>query len=99
MKRVLLQAGHVAPREHGFEPGTGTSGEQALVAAIQSKLGKLPAATAYYGAIMRYDSAVGGFNFARADAPTVAGEGIGIDQLFALASGDVVAFQITFEIS
>ena len=44
MKRILLQAGHVAPREPGFESGTGTSGEQTLVAAIQSRLGKLLAA-------------------------------------------------------
>ena len=44
MKRILLQAGHVAPREPAFAGGTGTSGEQALVAAIQSKLGKLLAA-------------------------------------------------------
>lgn len=43
-KRLLIQAGHVAPREPGFEAGTGTSGEQELVAAIQSKLGKLLAA-------------------------------------------------------
>ncbi len=43
-KRCLIQAGHIAPREPGFEAGTGTSGEQELVAAIQSRLGKLLAA-------------------------------------------------------
>ncbi|MCR4340959.1 MAG: N-acetylmuramoyl-L-alanine amidase [Gemmatimonadaceae bacterium] len=42
-KRLLLQAGHVAPREPGF-PAVGTDGEQELVSAIQSRLGKLLAA-------------------------------------------------------
>lgn len=37
-KRVLVQAGHVAPREPGFEGGTGTRGEQELVADIQARL-------------------------------------------------------------
>lgn len=40
-KRVLIQAGHVAPREPGFETGTGTAGEQELAASIQSSLAKL----------------------------------------------------------
>lgn len=44
MPKCLIQAGHVAPREPGFEAGTGASGEQPLVKAIQSKLGKLLAA-------------------------------------------------------
>lgn len=43
-RRVLIQAGHVSPREPGFEAGTGTAGEQALVSAVQSALGKLLAA-------------------------------------------------------
>src|SRR3990167_6958244 len=47
-KRLLIQAGHVAPREPGFESGTGTSGEQTLVAAVQSRLGKLLAADARF---------------------------------------------------
>jgi len=37
-KRVLVQAGHLAPREPGFESGTGTNGEIALVTAIRDKL-------------------------------------------------------------
>ena len=37
-KRLLLQAGHVAPREIGFESGTGTSGEQTLVHPIEHEL-------------------------------------------------------------
>lgn len=37
-KRLLIQAGHVAPREPGFESGTGTSGEQELVHPIEHKL-------------------------------------------------------------
>lgn len=39
-RRALIQAGHVAPREPGFE-ATGTAGEQDLALAIQSRLGKL----------------------------------------------------------
>lgn len=39
--RVLLQAGHVAPREPGFLSGTGTVREQELVHAIQHRLMKL----------------------------------------------------------
>lgn len=38
--KVLVQAGHIAPREPGFESGTGTTGEQALVRAIRDKLVK-----------------------------------------------------------
>lgn len=38
MKTVLVQAGHVSPREPGFESGTGTAGEQALVLAIRDAL-------------------------------------------------------------
>ena len=37
-KRILVQAGHLDPREPGFESGTGTNGEQALVRAIRDKL-------------------------------------------------------------
>lgn len=40
MRKVLLQAGHVAPREPGFE-AVGTTGEQELVLAIRSALAKL----------------------------------------------------------
>jgi N-acetylmuramoyl-L-alanine amidase len=39
-KMVLVQAGHVAPREPGFA-ATGTAGEQQLVKAIRDKLVKL----------------------------------------------------------
>lgn len=38
MKTVLVQAGHVSPREPGFESGTGTAGEQELVRAIRDRL-------------------------------------------------------------
>lgn len=38
MKRVLVQAGHVAPREPGFESGTGTVREQELTHALQRRL-------------------------------------------------------------
>lgn len=40
MKRlkVLVQAGHISPREPGFESGTGTAGEQELVRAIRDNL-------------------------------------------------------------
>jgi N-acetylmuramoyl-L-alanine amidase len=37
-KRILVQAGHVAPREPGFEGGTGTAGEQELVTQIRNRL-------------------------------------------------------------
>ena len=37
-KRILVQAGHLAPREPGFEGGTGTNGEQELVKAIRDRL-------------------------------------------------------------
>jgi hypothetical protein len=36
--RVLIQAGHVAPREPGFESGTGTVREQELTKALQRRL-------------------------------------------------------------
>lgn len=36
--RVLVQAGHVAPREPGFESGTGTVREQELTKALQRRL-------------------------------------------------------------
>jgi hypothetical protein len=39
--RVLVQAGHVAPREPGFEGGTGTIREQELTKAIRRRLCKL----------------------------------------------------------
>ena len=39
--RVLVQAGHVAPREPGFESGTGTVREQELTKAIRRRLVKL----------------------------------------------------------
>lgn len=38
MKTILVQAGHIAPREPGFESGTGTAGEQELVTAIRDHL-------------------------------------------------------------
>lgn len=37
-RRILIQAGHLAPREPGFEGGTGTPGEIELVKAIRDKL-------------------------------------------------------------
>lgn len=37
-KRILVQAGHIAPREPGFEGGTGTVREQELVRAIRKRL-------------------------------------------------------------
>ena len=43
-KHLLIQAGHVFPREPGHESQTGTSGEQQFARAIQSRLGKLLAA-------------------------------------------------------
>jgi hypothetical protein len=36
--RILVQAGHVAPREPGFEGGTGTIREQELTKALQRRL-------------------------------------------------------------
>ncbi len=39
--RVLVQAGHIAPREPGFEQGTGTVREQELTAAVRRRLVKL----------------------------------------------------------
>lgn len=36
--RILVQAGHIAPREPGFESGTGTAGEQELARAIRDRL-------------------------------------------------------------
>jgi N-acetylmuramoyl-L-alanine amidase len=39
--RVLVQAGHVAPREPGFEGGTGTIREQELTKAIRRRLVRL----------------------------------------------------------
>lgn len=39
--RVLVQAGHVAPREPNFESGTGTIREQELTKAIRRRLVKL----------------------------------------------------------
>jgi N-acetylmuramoyl-L-alanine amidase len=39
--RVLVQAGHIAPREPGFEGGTGTVREQELTKAIRRRLVKL----------------------------------------------------------
>lgn len=41
MKTVLVQKGHAAPREPGFESGTGTVGEQALVSKIADRLAVL----------------------------------------------------------
>lgn len=37
-KRVLVQAGHLAPREPGFEGGTGTAGEIEVVTKIRNVL-------------------------------------------------------------
>jgi len=39
--RVLVQAGHIAPREPGFESGTGTVREQELTKAIRRRLVRL----------------------------------------------------------
>lgn len=44
MKRIVVQKGHVAPREPGFESGTGTVREQELVTKIGDALAKLLAA-------------------------------------------------------
>lgn len=41
MKRVLVQKGHVSPREPGFEAGTGTVREQELVTLIANELDRL----------------------------------------------------------
>lgn len=41
LKRVLVQAGHVAPREPGFEAGTGTVREQEFARAVQIRLSRL----------------------------------------------------------
>lgn len=38
VKRVLIQAGHVAPREPGFEAGTGTVREQEYTRAMRSRV-------------------------------------------------------------
>jgi N-acetylmuramoyl-L-alanine amidase-like protein len=38
VKRILVQAGHVAPREPGFESGTGTTREQEFTHAVQKRL-------------------------------------------------------------
>lgn len=38
MKRVLVQAGHIAPREPGFEGGTGTIREQEFARKLRDKL-------------------------------------------------------------
>jgi N-acetylmuramoyl-L-alanine amidase len=40
-KRILVQAGHVAPREPGFESATGTVREQELTRALRERLVKL----------------------------------------------------------
>lgn len=37
-KRIVVQAGHVAPREPGFESGTGTTREQELTLAMRTRL-------------------------------------------------------------
>lgn len=50
-KRVLVQAGHVAPRQPGHESQTGTAGEQELVAAIRGKLVRLLNADGRFEAI------------------------------------------------
>ncbi len=39
--RVLIQAGHIAPREPGFESGTGTGGEQEFTLMMQAALAAL----------------------------------------------------------
>ena len=38
MPTILIQTGHVAPREPGFETGTGAAGEQEAVKAISAQL-------------------------------------------------------------
>lgn len=50
-KRVLVQAGHIAPREPGFEGGTGTRGEQELVRDIRDRLVNLLNADARFDPI------------------------------------------------
>lgn len=51
MKRVLVQAGHVAPREPGFESGTGTVREQEWTTAIRDALVHLLKADGRFEAI------------------------------------------------
>lgn len=41
MLRILIQKGHVAPREPGFEGGTGTHREQELTTAVAAALEKI----------------------------------------------------------
>lgn len=41
MIRVLVQAGHIAPREPGFESGTGTTREQEFTRALRDRLVKM----------------------------------------------------------
>lgn len=50
--RVLVQMGHVAPREPGFESGTGTAGEIELVRKIGPKLVNLLQADGRFEAIL-----------------------------------------------
>lgn len=50
--RVLVQKGHVAPREPGFESGTGTAGEQELVTKIGVELNRLLTADGRFDSIM-----------------------------------------------
>lgn len=40
-RRLLIQAGHLSPREPGFEDGTGTNGEQDLARKIRAALVRL----------------------------------------------------------
>jgi N-acetylmuramoyl-L-alanine amidase len=41
MKRIVVQAGHNAPREPGFESGTGTTGEIAFTKSVSDELIRL----------------------------------------------------------
>lgn len=41
IRKILVQAGHIAPREPGFESGTGTTREQEFTRAVRDRLCKM----------------------------------------------------------
>src|SRR5829696_3115616 len=41
MKKIVVQAGHIAPREPGFESGTGTVREQEFTRKLRDRLVKI----------------------------------------------------------
>lgn len=51
MKTVLVQAGHLSPRQPGFETGTGTAGEQEFVRDVCDRLVRLLAADGRFRAL------------------------------------------------